>query len=136
MEELHGHIGAEGALQVGEAEGFEVAAAHEACDIVEQEDAVDGGECLALQFDPIHEKVSNDGEQTMHLLGRCFEGLEELRGAHQKGCDIEWAASDGETDLVAGGFDLRLEMLKAFEDEGEQTVLAGVGRFEAVDAGR
>ena len=69
----------------------------------------------------------------MHPLRIGFGGLEEFRRAHQEGCDVEGAAGDGEADLVARGFDLRLQVLEALDDEGQQAVFARVGLLQTVD---
>ena len=69
----------------------------------------------------------------MHQLGVCLDRLQELRRAHQERGDIERAAGHRKADLVAGLFNLRLQVLEPLDHKRQQAVLARIGLFQQFD---
>ena len=133
MEELYRDIGRVDALEIRQSETLEVPPPHEAHNVVEQEDAVDGGEQLALVCNPGHEKIGDDVEQPVHALGLDLERLKELRRAHEKRSHVEGSARHGEADFVTCLLHLRQRVLEPLDDKGQKAVLARVGWRQAID---
>jgi hypothetical protein len=126
VKELNADVGTERLLKVRQTECLEVTAADESSNVIQQEDSVNGREAFALIRNPVHQKVRDYGEQTVHEFRVGLESRQELGCAHQERGNIERTARYGESDLVPCLLNLRLQMLKPLNHEGHQSVFARI----------
>ena len=115
--------------------GFEIPAADKSNDIVEKKDAVDRGKSLALHCDPFHQKIRHDFQQPMHPLRLGLQRFHKFRRAHQERGDVERTAGNCETELVAGPFNLWLQVLQPLYNKRKQAMFPRIGLFQAVYVG-
>jgi len=91
VEELDRFVASIQLRETGAGELLEVILANKTDDVIQQEDAVNGGESRALERVPFLEELRDRAQQFMRRARVGFKRHQELRGAHQEGGYVERA---------------------------------------------